>query len=80
MQKIPGEAVSVIIPEDVVKVLERIQKRHKKSKAESVRSLLWLGADLYKDLEKVGVPQFTAKVSKAKDSVVDWYSEPRVKT
>lgn len=64
MQFIEGKATTLVIPQEILDLTEVISKRHNIRQSQALRSLLFLGSDLYKDMEKVGLPQTVGFISK----------------
>lgn len=69
MQRIEGKPVLLIIPEETRSLIDRLIERHGIKETQAVRALYLLGAELYQDMEKVGIPQTAAFVSTLKDKL-----------
>lgn len=80
MQRIDGKNMNLVVPTEILELVETVSKRHNIKEAQALRSLLFLGFDVYKDLEKFGIPQtigFTQKLqSKLKKE--RFFSEEKV--
>jgi len=55
MQRIDGSNVHIIIPDDLLKELDRIAKRDKSTRSEVIRRFLGAGVEFYTDFERVGI-------------------------
>jgi len=77
MQKIEGKRTVVILTNEQLRDLERIQKRHDTTLSEAIRITLDLGLDVYTDFEKAGIPQIAEAARKAKNAVRE-YLQPRL--
>lgn len=65
MQKIDGKQISIIIPDDLLKEVDRIAKRTGKKRADAIRTLLYFGCDIYSDFENVGIVSLAEVIHKA---------------
>lgn len=70
MEKI-GVKLNVTVPDEMKAEVERIAKRHNIKEAEAARKLLEIGLEAYQVYEKIGVPQLSEIVKKAKTAFRD---------
>jgi metal-responsive CopG/Arc/MetJ family transcriptional regulator len=76
MQRI-GEQINITIPDELKARIDRVAKRHKLTRAETVRRLLTLGIEVYVEGEKFGIPQLAEMITKAKEGLRT-YRQPRL--
>ena len=56
MQKIEGGTkFQVVFPPDLMKDIERISKRSKLTKSETIRLICYMGVDMYEKFEATGI-------------------------
>lgn len=60
MQRIGDVKSSFVIPDEYLEIVQRIAEKNSIPTAAAVRILFLLGADVYLDMEKVGIPQVVA--------------------
>ena len=77
MQRIPGKRIHVILTEEQLGVIERMERRHKYTRSEAIRVALNIGLDTYTEYEKVGVVQM-AEIAKKARKAIELSIQPRL--
>jgi metal-responsive CopG/Arc/MetJ family transcriptional regulator len=76
MQRI-GEQINITIPDELKARIDHVAERHKLTRAETVRRLLFLGIEVYEEGEKFGIPQLAEIITRAKEGLRN-YKQPRL--
>jgi len=80
MQKIDGSNVHIIIPDDLLRELDRIAKRDKSTRSEVIRRFLGAGVDFYTDFERVGLVKLNEVMSRVNTTIKRSIGQQRLPT
>jgi len=70
MQKINGQNVHIIVPDEMLSEIDRIAKRQGFTRSETIRTLVECGSEIYRDFEKIGVVRMSEIMKRAKKTIL----------
>lgn len=77
MQKIEGgKKYQILFPPDLLKDIERISKRSKLTRAQTIRMMLYMGVDMYEKFEATGIIK-VMEVCDRVEEIIKEKMEPR---
>jgi predicted DNA-binding protein len=69
MQKIDGRRLAVIIPNEMLKRLDRVAKRQEMTRVQVMRNMMDVGLSVYEDFESVGVVRLVEVFERTKKGI-----------
>lgn len=69
MQKIDGEKLHLIVPNDQLATIDRIAARLKLTRSQTIRNLLDVGVTVFEDFERIGVVRIAEILGKTKKAL-----------
>jgi len=69
MQKIDGEKLQLIVPEEMISRIQRVGERLHLTRSETMRNMMDVGLTIFEDFEKVGIIRFAEIIGKTKKAL-----------